>query len=65
MSKGHHNRRRKAYGRRQHEVHERHDRSKHAEVSAFDQEKWGSGAPSDPLSFLDPRTPRFRFAIGD
>ena len=65
MSKGHHNRRRKAYGRRQHEVHERHDRSQHAEASAFDQEQWGSGAPSDPLSFLDPRTPRFRFAIGD
>jgi hypothetical protein len=65
MSKGHHNRRRKAYGRRQHEVHERNDRSKHAEASAFDPEEWGSGAPSDPLSFLDPRAPRFRFAIGD
>jgi hypothetical protein len=65
MSKGHHARRRKSYGRRQHEVRERHDRSQHAEGSALDRDEWGSGAPSDPLSFLDPRTPRFRFAIGD
>ena len=65
MSKGHHNRRRKAYGRRQHEVRERHDRTQHAEATGFDREEWGSGAPSDPLAFLDPRAPRFRFAIGD
>ena len=65
MSKGHHARRRKSYGRRQHEVRERHDRTQHSEASAFELEEWGSGAPSDPLSFLDPRTPRFRYAIGD
>ena len=65
MSKRHHTSRRKAYGRRQHEVRERHDRAQHAEGSAYEREDWGSGAPSDPLSFLDPRSPRFRFAIGD
>lgn len=65
MSKRHHTSRRKAYGRRQHEVRERHDRSQHAEGSAYERDDWGSGAPSDPLSFLDPRSPRFRFAIGD
>ena len=61
MSKRRQSTRRKAYGRRQHEVRERHERGQHVEVSAFDLEEWGSGAPVDPLAFLDPRTPRFRF----
>jgi hypothetical protein len=65
MSKRHHSSRRKAYGRRQHEVRERHDRGQHVDASALDLEQWGSGAPADPLSFLDPRAPRFRFAPGD
>jgi hypothetical protein len=65
MSKRHHSSRRKAYGRRQHELHERHDRTQHAEASSAEREDWGSAAPSDPLAFLDPRSPRFRFAIGD
>jgi hypothetical protein len=65
MSKRHHSSRRKAYGRRQHEVRERHDRAQHTQTPAFELDEWGSGAPSDPLSFLDPRSPRFRFAIGD
>jgi hypothetical protein len=65
MSKRHHSSRRKAYGRRQHEMRERHDRTQHAEVSSGEREDWGSAAPSDPLAFLDPSSPRFRFAIGD
>jgi hypothetical protein len=65
MSKGHHARRRKSYGKRQHEVRERHDRWQHAEASSIEREEWGSASPSDPLAFLDPRSPRFRFAIGD
>ncbi len=65
MSKRRHSTRRKSYGRRQHEVRERHERTQHAEASAFDLEEWGSGAPADPLAFLDPRSPRFRFASGD
>jgi hypothetical protein len=58
MSKRHQSSRRKAYGRRQHEVRERHERAHHAEA-------WGSGAPADPLAFLDPRAPRLRFMTGD
>jgi hypothetical protein len=65
MSKRHQNSRRKAYGRRQHEVRERHERVHHADASAVDLEAWGSGAPADPLAFLDPRAPRLRFMTGD
>lgn len=65
MSKRHQNSRRKAYGRRQHEVRERHERAHHAEASATDLEAWGSGAPADPFAFLDPRAPRLRFMTGD
>lgn len=65
MSKRHQSHRRKSYGRRQHEVRERHDRPHHAESAAFELDEWGSGAPSDPFAFLDPRSPRFRFAAGD
>ena len=63
MSKRHQSSRRKAYGRRQHELRERHDRRhlpEHVEF-AFDDI---DGAPAaDPLSFLDPRSPRLRFAL--
>ena len=45
MSKRHHTSRRKAYGRRQHEVRERHDRGQHAEASALDLERVGLGRP--------------------
>ena len=65
MSKRHHASRRKSYGRRQHEVRERPDRAHHHDVAAFELEEWGSAAPADPLTFLDPRSPRFRFAVGD
>lgn len=65
MSKRHQSSRRKSYGRRQHEVRERHDRGQHVDGAAFDLDDWGTGAPSDPLAFVDPRAPRFRFAMGD
>lgn len=65
MSKRHHTSRRKAYGRRQHEVRERHDRARHAELPALEADEWGTTSPTDPLTFVDPRAPRFRFAIGD
>lgn len=61
MSKRHQSSRRKAYGRRQHEVRERHERSQHVEFAAFELDEWATGAPSDPLTFTDPRAPRFRF----
>ena len=65
MSKRHQSSRRKTYGRRQHEVRERHDRSHHVDAVDFERDEWGSAAPADPFAFLDPRAPRFRFASGD
>ncbi len=65
MSKRHQSSRRKAYGRRQHEVRERHDRIHHQDASSFDLDEWGPASPADPLGFVDPRSPRFRFALGD
>lgn len=65
MSKRHQSSRRKSYGRRQHEVRERHDRPTHHDASAFELDEWGTAAPSDPLAFLDPRAPRYRFLLGD
>jgi hypothetical protein len=65
VSKRHQSSRRRSYGRRQHELHEREVR-RHMPV-ADDQDLDGSGgsAQADPFAFLDPRTPRLRFAIGD
>lgn len=64
MSKRHQASRRKTYGRRQHEVRERHDRGHHGEAFEFELGEW-SAAQVDPLAFLDPRAPRIRFAMGD
>jgi hypothetical protein len=65
MSKRHQSSRRKSYGRRQHEVRERQDRTTVNDAGAFELDEWGSAAPADPLAFVDPRSPRFRFALGD
>jgi hypothetical protein len=65
MSKRHQASRRKAYGRRQHDVRERHERRHHQESAVFELDAWGSAAPADPFAYLDPRAPRFRFAAGD
>ncbi len=65
MSKRHQSSRRKSYGRRQHEVRQRHEQPTHHDAAAFELDDWGAAAPSDPLAFLDPRAPRFRFAPGD
>jgi hypothetical protein len=65
MSKRHQSHRRKAYGRRQHEVRERHERGQHVDAPVFELDDWGSVAPADPLAFVDPRSPRLRFALGD
>jgi hypothetical protein len=65
MSKRHQASRRKAYGRRQHEVRERHERGHHHDATEFELDDWGTAAPADPFAFLDPRAPRFRFASGD
>lgn len=64
MSKRHQSSRRRSYGRRQHEVHEREARRllPEPEVNADDL---GVAAPSDPFAFMDPRAQRLRFAIGE
>ena len=64
MSKRHQNSRRKAYGRRQHELRERADRRHLPETSDLDEGSTSASA-IDPLVYLDPRTPRLHFAIGD
>ena len=65
MSKRHTSSRRRAYGRRQHEVHERHERRRdHSRVEA----EWNDpldAAGLDPLAFMDPRSPRLRFGFAD
>ena len=66
MSKRHHASRRKAYGRRQHELHERMDRrrpTEHIDLG-WDQPD-GATSPLESFSFLEPRAPRLRFALGD
>jgi hypothetical protein len=65
MGKRHQSSRRKTYGRRQHEVRERHDRGQHGEAFDFDLGDWSSAPSVDPFAFLDPRAPRIRFALGD
>jgi hypothetical protein len=65
MSKRHQSSRRKTYGRRQHEVRERHERGQEGETFELDLGEWGTAAQADMLAFLDPRAPRVRFALGD
>jgi hypothetical protein len=65
MSKRHTSSRRKTYGRRQHEVRERQDRGHHSEGFELELGDWGPAGQADPLGFLDPRSPRIRFALGD
>ena len=66
MGKRHQSSRRRSYGRRQHEIHEREGQRRHNPLTD-ELELDGSGASSqaDPLAFLDPRAPRLRFAIGE
>ena len=65
MSKRHQHNRRKAYGRRQHELYERRQRE---HVPAPDEagfDDLGPAGIADRLAFLDPRTPRLHYALGD
>lgn len=65
MSKRHQSSRRRSYGRRQHELHEREVR-RHMPISEeLELDGFGGSAQADPLAFLDPRSPRLRFALGD
>ena len=64
MSKRHQSNRRKSYGRRQHELHERSQRDHQTEddMRVLDD---AAGAMSDRLSFMDPQSTRLRYALGD
>ena len=66
MSKRHQSSRRRTYGRRQHELHERQGTRRHNPAEAdLDLDGYDVAPQPDPLAFLDPRTPRLRFALGD
>lgn len=65
MSKRHQSSRRKSYGRRQHELRERADRRNRPEAIDVDGGRPTAAAAIDPLAFLDPRTQRLHFAVGD
>ena len=65
MSKRHNSSRRRSYGRRLHEVHERHDRRIERERPELDWNAHDDEVQIDPLAFLDPRTPRPRFGFAD
>jgi hypothetical protein len=64
VSKRHQNNRRKAYGRRQHEVHERRQRDVSPESMdlGMDETTLDGG---DRYSFLDPRAARLQYAMGE
>ena len=65
MSKRHQSNRRKSYSRRQHELHERAAaRITTRPTSRTGLDDVGATGIVDRLAFLDPRTPRLRFATG-
>jgi hypothetical protein len=66
VSKRHQSSRRRSYGRRQHEVHERQTVRRHNPADdELDVDGFGISTQADPLAFLDPRAPRLRFALGE
>jgi hypothetical protein len=66
VSKRHQSSRRRSYGRRQHELHEREGNRRQGQLSEeLDLDGFGASAQTDPLAFHDPRAPRIRFAIGE
>ena len=65
MSKRNQNNRRKTYGRRQHELHERRQRDDAPAEYEAGTDDLGSTGIVDRLAFLDPRTPRLHYALGD
>ncbi|HXU84461.1 MAG TPA: hypothetical protein VN773_01535 [Verrucomicrobiae bacterium] len=66
MSKRHQSSRRRSYGRRQHEIHEREGNHRHSPTMEDSElDAFGVSSQVDPFAFLDPRRPRIRFAIGE
>lgn len=65
MSKRHQSNRRKAYGRRLHELQERRQRDLGPEPGDPGPEDAVQAALTDRITFFDPRSPRLRYAMGD
>jgi hypothetical protein len=66
VSKRHQTHRRRSYGRRQHEVHEREGNRRHTPTTEeMELDTFGVSSQADPFAFLDPRTPRIHFSIGE
>lgn len=65
MSKRHQSNRRKAYGRRQHEVLERRQRGQEPEATGLALDDLAPRGTAERFAFLDPRTPRLLYAMGD
>jgi hypothetical protein len=65
VSKRHQSSRRRAYGRRQHELHEREGRRHFPEQPEAGPDDAMPGAAADPFAFMDPRAPRLRFGMGE
>jgi hypothetical protein len=65
VSKRHQANRRKTYGRRQHELHERRQRDHLHPVDEAGLDDVESTDMTDRFAFLDPRPSRLRYALGD
>ncbi len=65
MSKRHNANRRRSYGRRQHELHERTQRPRQPVQEDLALDDVAPGGMVDRFAFLDPRTPRLRYVLGD
>jgi len=65
VSKRHQNNRRKSYGRRQHELAERRQQDAPPDRVELGRDDIVPASIADRLGFLDPRTLRLGFALGD
>jgi hypothetical protein len=65
VSKRHQSSRRRSYGRRQHELHERESRRHFPEAPEFADDDPAATSAPDPFAFMDPRTPRLRYLMGE
>ena len=66
MSKRHQSSRRRSYGRRQHELHERGAQHRSGQIThELEDEGYGDRGHGDPVAFLGPRDARLRYAIGE
>jgi hypothetical protein len=68
VSKRHQSSRRRSYGRRQHEIHERDGNRRQGQATdELDLDGFGASSESDPLRFHDaaPLPQRTQYAFGD